>query len=357
MPLKTGDFDYELDPGRIAQMPLSRRDRSRLLLLSRADGGLRDHVFRELPELLGPGDLLVLNDTRVIPARFACRRRTGGRIDGLFLREVRTGRWEVLLRKAGRCKTGESLALTGTDAGPDVAITLVERLEEGRWLVGVSPPLRAVEVLETAGRTPLPPYIRRDAGDEDAPDRRRYQTVYAARPGAVAAPTAGLHFTDELLNGLTQRGVLICRITLHVGADTFLPVRTDDLAEHKMHSEVYELSAEAAEALNAARRRGRRIVAVGTTTLRVLETVAAGGGGYRPARGSTDIFIYPPFAFRAVDALITNFHLPRSTLLMLVAAFCAPGATDGVEMILAAYRHAVENGYRFYSYGDAMLIE
>ena len=359
MPLKTSDFDYRLDPGLIAQVPSRRRDQSRLLRLQRDGGRVCDHVFGELPRLLRAGDLLVLNDTRVIPARFRCRRRTGGRIEGLFLKEIATGRWEVMLRSAGRCKAGEPLELSvgGLVGGAAATLTLKRNLGAGCWTVEVDPPRPAMEVLETAGTTPLPPYIRRRRGDDEAADHRRYQTVYADRPGAVAAPTAGLHFTEGVLGELARRRIACCRITLHVGAGTFLPVKTEDLGRHKMHSETYEISLEAADDLNAAWSDGRRIVAVGTTTVRALETAAAQGGQFAPAAGSTDIFIHPPAEFRAVDALVTNFHLPRSTLLMLVAAFCRPGKTDGLGMILGAYQHAMDAGYRFYSYGDAMLIE
>ena len=354
MALSASDFEYRLPEELIAQRPLRHRDQARLMLLRRLDGTASHHVFNELPALLRGGDLLVLNDTRVIPAKFRCRRKTAGRIDGLFLREVRVGRWEVMLKGAGRCRRGEALEIAGGRAGQ---ITLTDNLGRGKWVVDVRPPRPAREVLEVAGRTPLPPYIHRGADEEDALDRRRYQTIYATRDGAVAAPTAGLHFTKRLLAGLAARGVATCRITLHVGAGTFLPVKTEDLRRHRMHSEQYELSGGAADALNTAKRERRRIVAVGTTTVRVLETLAAGSGPFVPATGQTDVFIYPPAEFRAVDALITNFHLPRSTLLMLAAAFCSPGGTDGLQTILAAYGRAVRQRYRFYSYGDAMLIE
>jgi S-adenosylmethionine:tRNA ribosyltransferase-isomerase len=262
-----------------------------------------------------------------------------------------------MLKNAGRCKIGESLAMTSGDSADRISIVLVENLGRGRWMVAPAGGGDVLEILQAFGATPLPPYIHRNAGDDDSDDRQRYQTVYASRPGAVAAPTAGLHFTGELLDALADAGVGACFLTLHVGAGTFLPVKSDDLAGHRMHTEVYELSDPPARAINAARDQGRRIVAVGTTVVRVLETLAARADRFAPASGTTDIFIYPPAEFRAVDALITNFHLPRSTLLMLVSAFCSPGDTGGVEMILAAYRHAVESEYRFFSYGDAMLIE
>ena len=360
MALRTSDFDYPLDGDLIAQEPLAQRDCSRLMVLSRRDGSRAHHVFAELPSLLRPGDLLVLNDTRVVPARFFCRRKTGGKIEGLFLRSVSPGTWEVLLRNAGRCRIGERIALA--TAAERIELVLQEALGEGAWRVGVAPPRPAAEVLAQAGRTPLPPYIRREAAPDrppatEAEDRRRYQTVYAARDGAVAAPTAGLHFTERLFEGLAERGVETARVTLHVGLGTFAPVKSEDLAAHAMHREWHELPAAAATALNAARAEGRRIVAVGTTSVRVLESAVGPAGRFGAASGWTDIFIYPPAEFRATDALITNFHLPRSTLVMLVAAFCCPGGTDGVRMILGAYADAVRRRYRFYSYGDAMLIE
>ncbi len=358
MTLCVSDFDYALPPGSIAQSPLDRRDESRLLVLSRAAGQVTHHVFSELPALLRAGDLLVLNDTRVIPAKFMCKRSTGGRIEGLFLREMSAGAWVVLLRNAGRCKVGERLSLQGSDA----ELELLENQGEGEWRVSVSPALDAVELLERAGTTPLPPYIRRANSAPDTGDRQRYQTVYAQRPGAVAAPTAGLHFTPSLLEQLSQRGVEQARVTLHVGMGTFLPVKAERLQDHVMHSEWYELSETSADKLNQALAAGRRIVAVGTTSVRVLETIAAANPQgerclFRPGSGWTNIFIYPPYKFRAVDAMITNFHLPKSTLLMLVSAFCSPGDQAGLPMMLRAYREAIQAGYRFFSYGDAMLIE
>lgn len=351
--LRTEDFDYDLPPERIAQQPLDQRDRSRLMVLRRRAGKIEHRIFRDLPDLLQPGDVLVLNDTRVIPARFFARRASGGRVEGLFLHERSPGRWECMLRNAGRCGPGEPLTLQGPR---EAELTLDETHGEGRWSLQVRPAVPAFELLEADGITPLPPYIHRDAQPGASADRTRYQTVFADRPGAVAAPTAGLHFTPELLGRLDRRGIKTARVTLHVGPGTFLPVKSDDLAGHTMHSEWYELPEQTAAELSAAQSAGRRIVAVGTTAVRVLETVAAGGQPLRASSGWTDIFLYPPADFHAVDALITNFHLPKSTLVMLVAAFCSPGDTVGREMILDAYRQAVAEEYRFYSYGDAMLI-
>jgi S-adenosylmethionine:tRNA ribosyltransferase-isomerase len=391
MEIRASDFDYPLDETLIAQEPLPQRDQSRLMVLRRRERSLEHHVFRELPSLLRKGDVLVVNETAVIPARFACRRNSGGRVEGLFLREREPGEWEVLLGRAGRCRIGEELAFEfptrapreeaelaprggpepahpeagrSAGAGPSTGarLRLLQNLSAGRWRVGVVPARAAREVLLEVGATPVPPYIRRRGGEREDMDRPRYQTVYASVPGAVAAPTAGLHFTPELFRELQAAGHPIARVTLHVGMGTFLPVKGEELSRHAMHAEWYELSEAAADTLNAARRELRRIVAVGTTSVRVLETAArrqpaSGTPLFAPQSGWTDIFLYPPCEFRAVDALITNFHLPRSTLLMLVAAFCSPGQTDGLPLILDAYAQAARLRYRFYSYGDAMLIE
>ena len=357
--MKTSDFDYFLDEKLIARRPAARRDQSRLMRVNRATDGVSHHVFADLIDLLRSDDLLVVNDTRVIPARFVCRRASGARIEGLFCREPSPGRWEVLLRNARRCKVGRELALIGDQTH---VLALVERLDKGRWLVEPRPPAPAEEILRRAGHTPLPPYILRVRGEgpgdrEDRRDRRRYQTVYARRPGAVAAPTAGLHFSRSLLKRLSEKGLDTVSVTLHVGPGTFAPVTSPEAAGHEMQSEWYELSASAAAAVNGARASGRRVIAVGTTSVRVLETGGRLGMPLSPCTGETDVFIYPPAEFSVVDALITNFHLPRSTLLMLVSAFCSPGSTAGVATMLSAYGEAISSGYRFYSYGDAMLIE
>lgn len=353
MALSVSDFDYHLPPGLIAQRPAEPRDGSRLMVLQRATGRRSHRVFSELPAILRGGDLLVINDTRVIPARFECARPTGRRIEALFLRELSPGRWEVMLKGATRCKAGEALRFRRER---EVRMTLTERLGLGVWRVEVAPPRPATELLERVGRTPLPPYIRRPGPMADSRDRRAYQTIYAARPGAVAAPTAGLHFTETVMDALRERGVELAAVTLHVGLGTFAPVRAEDPRAHVMHAEWYELAAPAAGAVARAKDQGRRVVAVGTTAVRVLEAVAA-AGPLGPSSGWTDLFLYPPAEFRVVDALLTNFHLPRSTLVMLVAAFCSPGSADGVRLILEAYAEAVAKKYRFYSYGDAMLIE
>jgi S-adenosylmethionine:tRNA ribosyltransferase-isomerase len=354
MALTAGDFEYPLELELIAQQPLPRREESRLMRMPRPGGSVTHHRFSDLPGLLRKGDLLVLNDTRVIPAKFSARRRTGGKIEVLFCKELEVGTWEVLLKGAGRCRAGESLLV---EAPHEVTLELLRNLGSGGHVVRVSPAAPAVELLERIGSAPLPPYIRRPGLMTDEQDKLRYQTVYAAAPGAVAAPTAGLHFTEALLDELRGRGVERAFVTLHVGLGTFAPVKCEDLAARKMHSEWYRVPSSAAAMLNAARADNRRVIAVGSTSLRVLETVAARSGRFGETSGWTDLFIYPPAGFRAVDAMITNFHLPRSTLLMLVAAFCEPGGTGGLEMILGAYAEARRLRYRFYSYGDAMLIE
>jgi S-adenosylmethionine:tRNA ribosyltransferase-isomerase len=333
------DFHYELPPELIAQQPLAERSASRLLALDGATGALRDLRFTDLPDLLDPGDLLVFNDTRVVAARLHGRKPTGGAVE--LLLEQPTGLDEALmqLRSSKPVRPGASIETAGG------ALEVIAR-EGDFWRLRFPGPV--FEFLDAHGEVPLPPYIGRTP---DAADRERYQSVLARYPGAVAAPTASLHFDAPLFERLAARGVRRTCVTLHVGAGTFQPVRTDDPAQHVMHSERFELGAGACEELEAARARGARIVAVGTTVVRVLETVAPqGSASWRPAAGSTSIFIRPGHRYRAVDALITNFHLPQSTLLMLVSAFAGHAQT------FAAYRHAVAARYRFFSYGDAMFI-
>jgi len=349
-------FDYDLPPDRVAQEPSSPRDASRLMVLDRRGETLAHHHFRDLPDLLRPGDLLVLNDTRVIPAAFTARRATGSRIEGCFLRALDDGLWEVLLAGRGRIRRGETLSATDRDGRVRAEIALVDRGEAGVWRVRPPAGVDPMALLALIGRPPLPPYIRRDSADgRAASDVRDYQTVYACRDGAVAAPTAGLHFTPGLLDRLAARGVERAAVTLHVGLGTFQPIRVERLAEHRMHEEFLEVPPETADRIRRARADGRRVVAVGTTTVRALESAAGeaegeGAGEVRAGGRWTRLFIYPPYRFRAVDAMITNFHLPRTTLLVMVSAFA------GRDRILAAYREAVRQGYRFYSYGDAMLI-
>jgi S-adenosylmethionine:tRNA ribosyltransferase-isomerase len=336
--------EYVLPPHLIAQEPCEPRDQARLLVVRRRDQVLEQRRFHELPELLSPGDLLVLNDTRVLPARLLGRRaRTGGKWEGLFLRVLPDGAWEMMCQTRGTLNAGESIEV---DPGP-LTLELVARRPGGFWQVRPGLTGTPVELLESFGQVPLPPYIRKGLGGPE--DLTRYQTVYARRPGAVAAPTAGLHFTPRVFEALQRRGIGWSFVTLHVGAGTFQPIQADDYAQHPMHSEWAELPASTAQAVDECRRRGGRVVAVGTTSVRVLETAARQGP---PAAwsGETDLFIHPPYDFRSVDALVTNFHLPHTTLLLLVAAFA------GVELTQAAYAEAVAAEYRFYSYGDAMLI-
>ncbi|MCS6850744.1 MAG: tRNA preQ1(34) S-adenosylmethionine ribosyltransferase-isomerase QueA [Gemmataceae bacterium] len=340
-------LDYDLPPHLIAQSPCPERDHSRLLVVRRSSGALEHRIFRDLPDLLDPADLLVLNDTRVVPARLlGHRQRTGGKWEGLFLQALPDGCWELLCQAGGRLREGDIIEV---EPGP-LQLELLGRAG-GHWLAKPNLPGSAWELLERFGHVPLPPYIRK--GRAEADDRQRYQTVYARRAGAVAAPTAGLHFTPRVFDRLRERGIGWTFLTLHVGLGTFQPIQEADYTKHVMHREWGELPAEAAEALTACRRRGGRIVAIGTTTVRVLETVAQRFAdryqSFEPWTGDTDLYIHPPYTFRAVDALVTNFHLPRSTLLLLVGAFTGP------ELLRRAYEAAIAQGYRFYSYGDAML--
>lgn len=337
-------FDYELPSRLIAQAPAEPRDHARLLVVHRHQPGLAHHRFFELPDLLDPGDLLVLNDTRVLPARLVGKRLdTGGRWEGLFVRQLPAGEWEMLCRTRGRLRAGERIAI---EPGP-LVLQLVECLPEGRWSARPESDGPAVELLERFGAMPLPPYIRK--GVAGPADRTRYQTVYGREPGAVAAPTAGLHFTSQVFERLEQRGIGWAFITLHVGLGTFRPIEAADYTQHPIHTEWGRLPLATADAIRTCKQRGGRVVAVGTTAVRVLET-AAQAGAVQPWSGDTALFIHPPYPFRVVDALVTNFHLPRTTLLLLVGAFA------GVEPLRAAYATAIAADYRFYSYGDAMLI-
>jgi S-adenosylmethionine:tRNA ribosyltransferase-isomerase len=339
------DFlDYDLPETLIAQEPTPERDRSRLMVVRRAEGTIEHHLFTDLSDLLTPGDLLVLNDTRVIPARLIGRRaRTGGKWEGLFLRETPDGLWELMCQTRGRLTEGEIVVV---EPG-GLQLTLVCRTPERRWLARPQQTAPALDLLRLYGQVPLPPYVRK--GRAAADDVERYQTVYACQPGAVAAPTAGLHFTPRVFERLDERGISRAFVTLHVGEGTFAPIKVDDVTRHPMHREWGEMPAATAEAIAACRSRGGRVAAVGTTSVRVLETVVA-TGIIRPWSGETELFIYPPYQFGAVDVLVTNFHLPRTSLLCLVSAFA------GVELIRRAYLTAIAEGYRFYSYGDAMLI-
>jgi S-adenosylmethionine:tRNA ribosyltransferase-isomerase len=346
--MRTDELDFELPGDLIAQEPPPQRSASRLLHYRKSGGSIAHRTFSDLPQLLRRGDLLVFNDARVIPARFMLQKDTGGRIEGLFLAEEKSGQWRVLLKNLGR-------AIGATLHFPDVTgitVRILERLADGEYRVGIDPPAPAAALLERLGRMPLPPYIRRDKEHDqrDELDRSRYQTVFAKVPGAVAAPTAALHFTPELLAALDERGVERAFVTLHVGMGTFKPVSSETLEGHAMHAEAYSIDSPAAEALNRAKAEGRRIVAVGTTSARVLESQPV-GEPFAPMSASTEIFIYLPYRWKHVDALITNFHLPRSTLIALVAAM------TGLDEQRRIYRVAIEERYRFFSYGDAMVVE
>jgi S-adenosylmethionine:tRNA ribosyltransferase-isomerase len=340
--LDLADYDYELPPERIAQQPLASRDGARLLALARKGDALSHQSVRDLPALLEPGDLLVCNATRVLPARLRGRKASGGAAEALLLAPLPDGRYRALLRARGRQRVGQALRFAGNGLELDARIEAVEPdgAVQLAFAGGTSP--------YALGETPLPPYIRRDA--PDAADAARYQTLFARVPGAVAAPTAGLHLSQRLLDALEARGVRRAELVLHVGAGTFRPLGETELASRRLHPERFELPAETAAAIDATRARGGRVVAVGTTTTRVLEARADGRGGVMPGAGETDLFLLPGKHFQVVDALLTNFHLPRSSLLLLVAAFA------GRERVLAAYAEALRAGYRFYSYGDAMLI-
>ena len=349
--MRTDDFDYHLPPELIAQTPLERRDSSRLLALDRASGAIRHSRFSGIREYLRPGDLMVFNRSRVIPARLYGRRESGGRVELLLLNRVEPCIWRVLARPGRRLQPGARVLLEIPDRasgepGRDYDVEVCDSEADGVKLV------RFVDegVIDRSGHAPLPPYIHTRLEDPE-----RYQTVYARDPGSAAAPTAGFHFTHDLLEDLRRAGVEMAFITLHVGLDTFRPVQEDDPTEHKIHTEYYEIDTEAAQALDRARHEGRRIIAVGTTSVRTLEQVGRDLDGQRgnsigPVSGQADLFILPGHRFRLVDAMITNFHLPRSTLMMLVSAFA------GREWVLQAYQAAIEERYRFYSFGDAMLI-
>ena len=334
----TSDFEYDLPASSIAQEPLPRGE-SRLLVLDRS-GPERHARVRDLPRLLRPGDLLVLNDTRVIPARLFGRRAGGGRMELLLVERVSEDEWDALVKPGKRAKPGTEIELASS-----LTAEVIDKGEDGRFRLRFSEPIEPH--LERLGHVPLPPYIHRPDTPED---RERYQTIYARSPGAIAAPTAGLHFTAELLREIEGAGIGIARITLHVGIGTFKPVTAERIADHRMDRERYEISEEAAALIHRTRESGARVVAVGTTVVRTLESAALAGGEVRAGGGATELFITPGFRFQVVDALLTNFHLPRSTLLMLVSAFA------GRERILAAYAEAIREGYRFYSYGDAMLM-
>lgn len=339
--MKTHDFYYELPPELIAQTPLERRDSSRLLVLNRKDGSVEHRHFHDILDYLRPGDCLVLNNSRVLPARLLGKRASGGAVEVLLLKDTGADTWECLTKPGRKTPVGTELSF-GEGL---LRATVVGAKEDGNKLVQFHYTGIFLELLEQLGKMPLPPYIK-----EELQDQERYQTVYSKVNGSAAAPTAGLHFTPELLAAIEAKGVKLAWVTLHVGLGTFRPVKAEEITEHHMHSEFCMLSAETAGLLNETRAKGGRIVCVGTTSCRTLESFADESGHFAERSGWTDIFIYPGYRFKAMDALITNFHLPESTLIMLVSAFA------GREKVLNAYRIAVEQRYRFFSFGDAMFI-
>lgn len=343
------DFDYHLPPELIAQFPSPQRDTSRLLVLYRENGKIEHALFSNIDTYFEPGDMLVVNDTKVRPARILGHKETGGKVELLLLQSLNSleypqgkNLWEVLINCGKNPRIGSWLFF-----GPDLKAKVVKQKEEGLWDIQLIYEGNLDEIIEETGKTPLPPYIKRENFEQDSLDRNNYQTIFARNVGSAAAPTAGLHFTDRLIKRIQQKGVEILTITLHVGLGTFQPVRVKNIEEHLMHHEYYEVTPETAQKITRAIEKNKRIIACGTTSVRVIETLR---DKTKPLRGFTNLFIYPGYAFKTIKGLITNFHLPRSTLLMLVTAFA------GKELILRAYQEAIENKYRFYSYGDAMLI-
>ena len=339
--MKTHDFWYDLPEELIAQTPLQQRDSSRLLVLGRESGEIKHRHFYDILEYLKPGDCLVMNNSRVLPARLLGHRPTGGAVEVLLLRDLGDKRWECLVKPDGKMQPGHEVIFGNGELRGKV----VEVLDTGNRIVEFSYEGIFLEVLESLGKMPLPPYIK-----EELADQERYQTVYSKAVGSAAAPTAGLHFTTELLEKIREKGVATAFVTLHVGLGTFRPVKAEDISEHHMHSELCMLSQETADILNATRASGGRIICVGTTSCRTLESLVNEDGSFEAKSKWTEIFIYPGYRFKAMDGLITNFHLPESTLLMLVSAFSSR------EKIMAAYREAVKERYRFFSFGDAMVI-
>ena len=347
----TSSYYFELPPDLIAREPAAQRDASRLLVLDRETGRVEHRTFSDLPSLLQPSDLLVVNRTQVVPARLkGFRTKTGGKWEGLFLREEPDGNWRIIGQTRGSLQPGETITLVKPDRNEGdqhCELRLLDRGSGGEWIASPPAGQATLDVLHRFGSMPLPPYMERDA---QPVDQERYQTVYASTPGAVAAPTAGLHFTPGIFSALEVRGVGVASVTLHVGLGTFRPMSVERLSEHVMHAEWYELPPETVERIESTKARGGRVIAVGTTTVRTLES-AAQSGQLIAGSGETDIFIRPGHQFQVVDQLITNFHLPQSTLLVLVSAFASR------PQILSAYAQAIEQRYRFYSYGDAMLIQ
>ena len=339
--MKTSDFNFELPEELIAQTPLERRDSSRLLTLDKNTGAVGHHHFYDLPDFLRPGDCLVLNDSRVLPARLIGHRPTGGTCEVLLLVDRGEGCWECLVRPGKKLRTGAQIIF----GQGQLTATIERELEDGKRLVQFNYQGIFLEILEELGKMPLPPYIKAELENQE-----RYQTVYSKVVGSAAAPTAGLHFTPELLDNIQEMGVKVCYVTLHVGLGTFRPVKAEDIRDHEMHSEFCMISQETADIINETKRNGGRVICVGTTSCRTIESFAAEDGTMTQRSGWTNIFIYPGYRFKVLDALVTNFHLPQSTLIMLVSALA------GHEHVLNAYQEAVKEKYRFFSFGDAMFI-
>jgi len=343
---KLSSYDYKLPQSLIAQHPAPKRDQSRMLFLERKSGKMSNCNFTEIGSLLPESSCLVINNTKVLPARIPGKRPSGGKIEALLIKENNNGDWSAIVRKAGRIKQGERLEF----CDGKLLAKAKERLEEGEWLLEFEDTERLKERLEDVGLPPLPPYIeRRNASDlQNTKDRERYQTCFATEPGAIAPPTAGLHFTPEILTEIGNRGIDILEVTLHVGLGTFSSIDQEDIRKHKMHAEFFSVSSQTLRQLQVCQNNNKQMINVGTTSVRVLETLAR--QNFQESSGWTDIFIYPPCKFTMTDGLLTNFHLPKSTLMMLVSAFC------GREFLLSSYQHAVAEKYRFFSYGDCMLI-
>ena len=342
------EFDYELPEDLIAQLPADKRENSRMLVLNRGKHSISHKHFYDIVDLIEPNSLLVLNNTKVLPARLYGTKETGAKIEIFLLKQKENDSWEVLIKPSKRVKSG-----TIVKVSDELSVEVLERLEDdGEWLVKLIYYGNLLDVLHRNGNIPLPPYIERKLQSEDIKklDFERYQTVYAKDEGSVAAPTAGLHFTEEILQKLKDKGVEIAYVTLNVGLGTFRPVKCENVLEHKMHSETFEITQEAADAINSAKMCGKKIIAVGTTTFRTLETAYQRYGEIKACHDHSELFIYPPYDFKVIDNLITNFHLPKSTLLMLVSALA------GKDFIFEAYKEAIENRYRFFSYGDCMYI-
>ena len=343
---KLSSYDYELPQKLIAQHPSPKRDQSRMLLLERQSGQISHHNFAEIVSLLPESSCLVINNTKVLPARLPGKRQTGAVTEALLIEEKSEGHWSAIVRKAGRIKTGELLEF----CSGRLRAVAQERLEEGKWLLSFEEAELLKERLEEFGLPPLPPYIeRRQASDlQNEEDRERYQTCFASEPGAIAAPTAGLHFTPEILSAIRKRGIDILEVTLHVGLGTFSSIEVEDIRQHKMHTEFFSVTSQTLEQLKKYRLNQKKIICLGTTSVRVLETLAQ--QNFQHSSGWTDIFIHAPYEFRMMAGLLTNFHLPKSTLMILVSAFC------GRDFLLSAYKQAIDHNYRFFSYGDCMLI-